>query len=207
MFALHDSVSRGIRAVSSENWDRFWEAYPRKVGKDPAEKKFVKMSDGEQLAAIADVEKRNRMAFWSANKKLIAMPATYLNQKRWLDEWMDEVKPVQDENFQSRGAVDFVPRDEVYVSRWKAMMNRMAFRWLWHSGGLESNRLVVFEKMLKDFISDNEADFENDYVNGDKETRGECVWTFVGLLLSHLDDEFDRTLKYKLMHERRRVQS
>ena len=184
------------------DFDTLYEAYPRKASRKVAEKSWNKLTDDQKAAALADVEKRTRMGFWSSNKKLIAMPATYLNQERWNDEWLDEVKPVKDENFQSLGAVDYEPIDMPDLSRWAAMMNRIAFKWVWHKGGLKDEELPRFRELLKTFIKDNEAVFESEYSSGDRHVRMEAAWTFVGLLLDQLDGEFGRRLKPKILNMR-----
>jgi len=70
-------------------FDDFWSAYPRKVGKGQAEKQFTKtlktFSFDEIMAGLA--------AFCDAaqtmDKKFIPYPATWLNGKRWQDDHSD----------------------------------------------------------------------------------------------------------------------
>ena len=70
---------------------KFWEAYPRKVGKASASKAWDKTGADEDLyllkAIIADVEKRDRIG-WFENLAVdkIPHPASYLNAHRWEDE-------------------------------------------------------------------------------------------------------------------------
>jgi len=82
------------------SFDRFWNAYPKKEGKGAAIKAWEKatkdMDVGELLdftdkAVLAiDAQKRER---WDASeRKYIPMPATWLNQCRWLDEIKSHVE-------------------------------------------------------------------------------------------------------------------
>ena len=70
-------------------FDRFWEAYPRKVGKDAAAKAFAKRKPdealiGRMLQALA-VQKASEA--WSKDRgQYVPNPATWLNQGRWMDE-------------------------------------------------------------------------------------------------------------------------
>ncbi len=67
----------------------FWSSYPRKEGKGAAYKSWMKISSpGEtlQLILIA-LEWQKQTEQWKKdNGQYIPMPATYLNQQRWLDE-------------------------------------------------------------------------------------------------------------------------
>lgn len=70
-----------------DHFDAFWNAYPKKVGKAPAQKSFrkIKVNDkilSDMLSAI-DREKSSKQ--WQ-DKQFIPNPATWLNQRRWEDE-------------------------------------------------------------------------------------------------------------------------
>ncbi|CAB4127620.1 hypothetical protein UFOVP95_41 [uncultured Caudovirales phage] len=66
-----------------EGFEIFWKAYPRKTGKGAAEKAWAKATarlDPEVIfSAIAAYP-------WQEDPQFIPHPATWLNQKRWLDE-------------------------------------------------------------------------------------------------------------------------
>lgn len=71
------------RASSSEGFDEFWNAYPRKVKKGVAEKawgKAIKLASPETIMAAL---KNYR---WSEDRQFIPHPASWLNGKCWLDE-------------------------------------------------------------------------------------------------------------------------
>ena len=67
-------------------FDRFWSAYPKKVGKEAARRSFSKVkAPVDTLIAAVDAQKRS--AQWQKdNGQYIPNPATWLNQGRWEDE-------------------------------------------------------------------------------------------------------------------------
>jgi hypothetical protein len=73
----------------TELFDRFYSAYPRKVGKDAARKAFAKRKPTEallavMLAAIAKQSLAEKCARGEA--QYVPHPATWLNEGRWEDE-------------------------------------------------------------------------------------------------------------------------
>lgn len=77
-----------IQAEDSE-FDRFWKAYPRKVGKGEAEKSWGKAyvnGDFDQLMAALERQKQTNPDWRKDSGQYIPNPATWINQKRWLDE-------------------------------------------------------------------------------------------------------------------------
>ena len=82
-------VESKVNTISDDLFDRFWKQYPKKVGKGYAEKSWSKIkSPNETISLITDA------LFWQIKceqwtkdgGQFIPNPATYLNQKRWLDE-------------------------------------------------------------------------------------------------------------------------
>lgn len=70
----------------------FWDAYPRKVSKDAAQKAFEKLSPDDDLFynILQAIQKQKQSEQWQEDGgQYIPYPATWLNQKRW----QDEVKP------------------------------------------------------------------------------------------------------------------
>lgn len=71
------------------SFDRFWAAYPKKVGKADARKKFEKLVPDESTlsAILSSLEYLKATDQWQReNGKYIPNPSTWLNQKRWQDE-------------------------------------------------------------------------------------------------------------------------
>lgn len=74
---------------SVDSFSRFWDAYPRKVGKGAARLSWENKSPpiDAVLSAIAEQAKSPQWA--KDGGKFIPHPATWLNQERWLDEVTD----------------------------------------------------------------------------------------------------------------------
>ena len=74
---------------AEELFDRFWEAYPRHVGKDPARKAFAKLKPDEALCKtmLTAIQRQKQSDQWQSDGgRYIPHPATWLNQHRWKDE-------------------------------------------------------------------------------------------------------------------------
>jgi hypothetical protein len=77
-------------------FDRFWAAYPRKVGKQAARKSWSRLKPSAELTQrILDaVECQKGSRQWRENNgQFIPNPATWLNQGRWEDELVKEDDP------------------------------------------------------------------------------------------------------------------
>lgn len=78
---------------ASASFSRFWEAYPKKVGKQAAEKAFRRVNVPLETLLTA-IERQKRGDRWSReNGRYIPNPATWLNQGRWEDEESDVPPP------------------------------------------------------------------------------------------------------------------
>jgi len=65
---------------------KFWSLYPKRVGKQACQRKWVRLSYAEQQGIIEDLKaRRGRDKQWVNG--YIPNPLTYLNQGRWEDEW------------------------------------------------------------------------------------------------------------------------
>ena len=83
----------------SNEFERFWESYPRKVGKKVAEKALAKALRETSIDTIIEAVAR-QAPLWT-EPKFIPHPATWLNAGRWADEG-PELTPrvvVSDEEF------------------------------------------------------------------------------------------------------------
>jgi len=77
------------KVKESTCFEKFWNAYPRKVGKGAAEQSFKKYRPNDELlkTILAAIENQKRSEQWHKDDgKYIPNPATWLNQKRWEDE-------------------------------------------------------------------------------------------------------------------------
>lgn len=82
-------VRLGKETLLTETFDLFWDAYPKKVGKDAARKSWIKISDPEKtIKTILDaLAWQVNLDQWNRNDgQYIPNPSTYLNQGRWLDQ-------------------------------------------------------------------------------------------------------------------------
>lgn len=80
----------------SEQFETFWRAYPRRVGKGAARKSFeraIRLTTlPTMLKAIEDYQ-RCKPAYQD-----FCHPSTWLNQERWDDEWTLPEKPQRDKS-------------------------------------------------------------------------------------------------------------
>ena len=81
------NVSDG--AVFDERFEKFWSAYPKKVGKKAAQKAFIKIKPNEELLEkmLKAIETQKRSEQWQKeNGQYIPNASTWLNGERWNDE-------------------------------------------------------------------------------------------------------------------------
>jgi len=79
-------------------FELFWEAYPRKVGKMKAFQSWVKHVDQEVISRVmASLEVQKKSRQWNEeNGRFIPHPTTWLNQHRWEDQLELEKQPQRD---------------------------------------------------------------------------------------------------------------
>lgn len=80
---------RGERRDPMTRFDEFWAAYPKRQGKEPARKAWVKIAPDDELidAILKAIEAHKQTEQWrKANGQFIPMASTWLNQRRWEDE-------------------------------------------------------------------------------------------------------------------------
>lgn len=86
-----DGLTCGIKPISSDkkDFDRFWDAYPKKVGKEAAKRAWKRLKEPHEILnqiLEALVWQRESEQWLKNNGQFIPNPTTYLNQGRWLDE-------------------------------------------------------------------------------------------------------------------------
>ena len=70
-------------------FETFWQSYPKKVAKPEAERAWAKLKPDpatQQAIVKATEERRAGDPQWT-EQRFIPNPSTYLNQRRWEDEW------------------------------------------------------------------------------------------------------------------------
>lgn len=110
----------GSLAQIKKDFNLFWVHWPKKLQKALAIKAWNKLTSDEQNLAIADIRTRPEKDKGWADKQFIPYPATYLNGKRWQDQY-DEVthEPTFDELLAqnlAEGHSDPVQHDEAPLS-------------------------------------------------------------------------------------------
>ena len=84
-----NSSTKSKKNVYTEDFETFWEAYPRKEGKGYAFdcfKKAIKGNDVDVEVMVEAINRYKQTAQWQENNgKYIPQPSTWLNQKRWED--------------------------------------------------------------------------------------------------------------------------
>lgn len=108
-------ANSGGLADSDNDFQRFWQAYPRKAGKGAARKAWGKLRpDGELTEAIlAAVERDKRTDQWQRDEgRFVPYPATWLNQCRWEDEPEDGGNRAKEPDFGQPASYYDYPRPE-----------------------------------------------------------------------------------------------
>jgi hypothetical protein len=87
------------RAIKLKNFERFWQVYPKKVGKKRCMALWMR-SDFDAGALCADIETRLDQDARYQDKRFIPNPETYLNGERWDDEMIpilsdERTKPIE----------------------------------------------------------------------------------------------------------------
>jgi len=72
-------------------FDKFWGAYPKKVARKDAEKRWKRLSETEQRAALEALP-RHVKAWQGRETQYIPHASTWLNQARWEDE-LEDARP------------------------------------------------------------------------------------------------------------------
>lgn len=80
-----------------QDFPAFYKAYPKKQGRAVAEKSWGKMALAGQLPPLDDIlstlsKQIEKLRWTKENEQFIPLPSTYINQKRWEDEFDVEVR-------------------------------------------------------------------------------------------------------------------
>lgn len=100
-----DNNPQAPKGAGIEGFAEFWKTYPKKVGKDAAEKAWNrKVKTPETIKAILEAVKTQAQsdAWKKEGGQFVPNPATWLNAGRWKDEMPGECSAAQDWN---KGAV------------------------------------------------------------------------------------------------------
>lgn len=121
-------------------FSEFWKVYPRKQAKAAALKKWqAKKLDAEAQAIVAHVEVRAKKDKQWLNG-FIPMPATFLNQERWHDEY----ESVEPKSAREKQFVELPPPP--HMCKWQAACNSFLLTLMVDIGGLM--RQVDFDNII-----------------------------------------------------------
>ena len=107
---------------TADDFEDFWAAYPRKVGKGAAKRSWDKCVDRMKISpsVMIDGAKRYAAAKAGSDIQYVAHPGTWLNGQRWLDE--DAAAEPETAQYQSdRAAVEWLDRNQ----RARALRDRL----------------------------------------------------------------------------------
>ena len=86
----YKSESESKQEPREDAFDVFWNAYPKKVGKEAARKAYAKVKVPNEVLLYAIALQKNSQQWKKDNGQYIPNPATWLNQGRWEDEVQDQ---------------------------------------------------------------------------------------------------------------------
>lgn len=91
----NNTSNNNTTRACTRGFDRFWAAYPRKVGKGAAERSFERIRPDAALldGMLRAIETQRQSDTWQ--RGYIPNPATWLNQRRWEDEPDGVAAPAQ----------------------------------------------------------------------------------------------------------------
>ena len=81
--------NKELNELQEKQFDKFWQAYPKKVSKKQAQKSWKKIKPSLELfeKILKALEMVKQTEQWKKdNGKYVPYPATWLNQERWTDE-------------------------------------------------------------------------------------------------------------------------
>jgi hypothetical protein len=74
-------------------FDKFWDSYPRKVGKGAAFRDWKKIKSRNDTEILTALEQQKKQDQWQRNNgQYVPHPTTWINQRRWEDEVQDSPK-------------------------------------------------------------------------------------------------------------------
>jgi len=176
----------------TDDYERLWSAYParngKKQGKKPGFAQWQRLTADEKRAAIADVEKRNRMGGWG---KFIRDCERYLRHKGWEDEWTPERATATQPSRR-------MPDPPAYeCDKWTALGNRLLFRYIRHARGLSEPDLAAAIATRENVVQRLSAALDEEIQ--DTGEQHDSVMTFAKVFLTDLDNLLHRRLRGRII--------
>ena len=72
--------------TKARDFQKFWDAYPKKDGKKDAITAWAKVKEPIETILLAIEKRRNTDGWTKSNGQFVPLPATWLNGKRWEDQ-------------------------------------------------------------------------------------------------------------------------
>ena len=189
----------------SEQFEKFWSAYPRKTAKFPAFKAWEKQGiEGDAFLPkqiIGDVEKRTRLKFWPKDRTKIPHAATWINQRRWDDEgWEAEVESREPK----RG--EFRPSDLQYkpfdtgpdMPLWECALNRVMLKYIRAACGLRPEQLKQAIRTKREVLDEMSA-VADEEVAADPSKVGEMAVMLADTFLLRVDMDCGLSLRHRVL--------
>lgn len=111
-----ESICSSDDEQTSEGFEQFWSAYPKKQAKQDAAKAFrsAKLKPEQLQTVLQDITSRKSSAEWLKDGgKFIPLPATYIRGKRWEDEQVTTAIHVDERKL--KPGMQYSPRLGAYV--------------------------------------------------------------------------------------------
>lgn len=111
-----ESICSSDDEQTSEGFEQFWSAYPKKQAKQDAAKAFrsAKLKPEQLQTVLQDITSRKSSTEWLKDGgKFIPLPATYLRGKRWEDEQVTTAIHVDERKL--KPGMQYSPRLGAYV--------------------------------------------------------------------------------------------
>ena len=92
----HKEQEKSVKTLWEEQFEEFYKNYPKKVKKQDVKKWFKKYKPSSELfsSMMNSLEQFRGSKDWLKDKgQYIPYPSTWLNQKRWEDEEIGDIKP------------------------------------------------------------------------------------------------------------------
>jgi hypothetical protein len=78
-------VSTKVDTIKGDEFDKIWNLYGKKVGKDPAQKSWKRINKKDRKLILDHIPKYLENHSTAGKLKFLPHLSTYLNQKRWLE--------------------------------------------------------------------------------------------------------------------------
>jgi len=90
---LHHEAEKEVdkdKEQFSDEFQKFWDLYPRKEGKPAAYKKFKLAKKAHGVQAVMQATKNYTEDCKGRERRYIKLPATFLGPDKWYEEWIDK---------------------------------------------------------------------------------------------------------------------